>query len=127
MKLVEIKSLDLIGENEKGKTFGFETIARSGFIFAERKKDTVSGNHFHQGISHSKNPEILLLTSGKIELNVSSIDGENSQSFILESPKLIEIKPNTLHTVIALTDIQFLEFNSLEEHKADTFYPQSNA
>tara|TARA_B100000780_G_C21123893_1_gene455568 strand:+ start:2114 stop:2485 length:372 start_codon:yes stop_codon:yes gene_type:complete len=122
MNLVEIKPLDLIGENEKGRTFGFETLARTGFIFAERKKGSVNGNHYHKGISEGKNPEILLLTSGKIELEVKEVNGNESQKHILDAPLLLEFKPFTIHTVTALTDIQFLEFNSIEEHKADTFY-----
>jgi hypothetical protein len=31
--------------------------------------------------------------------------------------------PNVLHTLKAETDLIFLEFNSLKEHKSDTYYP----
>jgi hypothetical protein len=124
MNYIEIQELDLIGENNKGATYGFETYARTGFIWAERKAGTVSGNHFHKGISDTKNPEVLLLTQGEAEIDGRLESGEEVFRQVVKAPVIVKVYPNVIHTVSAITDIQFLEFNSLAEHKADTFYPE---
>ncbi len=126
MNYIEIQELDLIGKNDNGATYGFETYARAGFIWAERKAGTVSGNHFHKGISDTKNPEVLLLTQGKAEVDGRLESGEEVFREVVKAPVIVKVYPNVIHTVSAITDIQFLEFNSLEEHKADTFYPDND-
>jgi len=122
MGYIEIKELTLIGESEAGSTFGFETLARAGFIFAQRKEGTISGNHYHKGLSKSKNPEILLLTAGEAEIDGHLNNGEEVFRQIVKAPVIIKIYPKVIHRIRAITSIQFLEFNSIEEHKADTFY-----
>jgi len=126
MAYIEIEELDLLGKNDNGATWSFETLTRSGFIWAERKAGSMSGNHFHKGISDSKNPEILLLTKGQAELSGQLQNGEEVFREKLEGPILVKIYPNVIHTIVAITDIQFLEFNSIAEHKADTFYPAND-
>lgn len=126
MNYIEIQELNLVGQNENGATYGFETFARNGFIYAERKAGTVSGNHFHKGISETKNPEVLLLTKGEAEVVGRLISDEEVFCKVVKAPVIIKVYPYVIHTLSAITDIQFLEFNSLEEHKADTFYPDND-
>ncbi len=124
MKTIEVENITRISGNEQASTHTFTTVSRSGFILASRAKGTVSGNHYHEGESASKNPEILLLTQGRVQLEGKLLAGEQVFNQELEAPVLVRIYPKVIHTLTALTDIQFLEFNSLEEHKSDTLYPK---
>tara|TARA_R110002050_G_scaffold110427_4_gene222645 strand:+ start:3441 stop:3809 length:369 start_codon:yes stop_codon:yes gene_type:complete len=119
-ELVELKELS---SNENGSTHEFAAIQSEGYLLATRKAGTLSGNHYHKGQSLAKNPESLLLVQGKVKLSVKSLDTDEHEEQVIEAPILIRIKPKVIHTLEALTDIIFLEFNSLEEHKTDTYYP----
>jgi dTDP-4-dehydrorhamnose 3,5-epimerase-like enzyme len=88
-----------------------------------RKQGSISGNHWHKGVSAAKNPESLLLISGSISLVFKHMETGEEEEIKTEGPKLIKIMPNVLHTLKAETDLIFLEFNSLKEHKSDTYYP----
>jgi D-lyxose ketol-isomerase len=48
------------------------------------------------------------------------------QEILLEAPVQVQIFPNVYHSFTALTDCQFIEFNSIEDHKKDTYYPQES-
>lgn len=125
MKQVEIKELDLLGEQEGNATYSTEINSYSkGRILAYRAKDSVSGNHWHEGKSAAKNPEILLVLKGNLKLEWTTeleADYENSQ--LLKAPVLIKIYPMVKHRITALEDLIFLEHNSIQEHREDTYYP----
>ena len=121
---IKITPLHLIGENERGATFDFSTRKTGDFLFASRNAGSISGNHYHKGLSSSKNPEILLLTSGEAVLFAQTLDGKEAFEETLKAPVKVEIGTYIIHTIKATTDISFVEFNSLEEHKKDTFYPK---
>jgi dTDP-4-dehydrorhamnose 3,5-epimerase-like enzyme len=118
-ELVELKELS---NNENGSTHEFAAIQSEGYLLATRKAGTLSGNHYHKGQSLAKNPESLLLVQGKVKLNVKSLDTGDNELRVIDAPIIIRIKPSVIHTLEALTDIIFIEFNSLEEHKSDTYY-----
>lgn len=115
--------LQLLGNDERGSSYAFHTRKTDGFLLATRTKGAVSGNHWHEGKSSTKNPEILLLVSGKMLLEITDLETQHQYSETIEGPKLVEIDAMALHTLTSLEDCTFLEFNSLEEHKADTKYP----
>lgn len=120
---VTIQVLNKLGENDSGATFTLETRPTSGYIFAQRKAGSKSGNHYHEGVSATKDPEIILLTNGEVHLYAKNLlDGEEMEKTV-NAPARIEIGKNILHTLTAISDITFLEFNSIEEHKNDTKYP----
>jgi dTDP-4-dehydrorhamnose 3,5-epimerase-like enzyme len=119
-ELVELKELS---NNENGSTHEFAAIQSEGYLLATRKAGTLSGNHYHKGQSLAKNPESLLLVQGKVKLSVKSLDTGDNELRVIDAPIIIRIKPRVIHTLEALTDIIFLEFNSLDEHKTDTYYP----
>lgn len=125
MELVKITRLDLVSENDMAQTWEFTTRSPSkGRILAFRKKGTVSGNHWHKGSCPAKDPEELLMVSGKIKLSLKPFqEKEIQEEHLLEAPILIHIPKNVYHRVEALTDISFLESNSIEEHASDTYYP----
>lgn len=81
------------------------------------------GNHWHKGVSSTKNPEVLLFISGRMTMWVSDVDGGNKEEVDLRAPLKLKIYPHVLHSFKAETDCVFLEFNSLDEHVADTYYP----
>lgn len=54
---------------------------------------------------------------------ISDINGNNEERVELEAPLKLKMYPLVLHRFEALTDVVFLEFNSLDEHEADTKYP----
>gem|GEM_PF-4946746 len=67
-----------------------------------------------------------MLISGSVKLSFQHIETGEKAELSLDAPRLIKIYPQVLHTLEAQTDIIFLEFNSLEEHKADTHYPSKD-
>lgn len=123
MEKVKITEISLLGENERGATYELFTRSTKGFLLAYRKAGSISGNHWHQGKSKTKNPEILLLLSGKINLYCKDLETREEKSYELEAPIKAEIFANVLHTVTAITNCSFLEFNSLKEHKEDCKFP----
>lgn len=124
MELVKITPLGLIGENEKGSTLEFKSSSPSkGRILVFRKKGSISGNHWHKGLSPAKDPEELLLISGQIRLSVKAAETTQAlEERVVSGPSLIHIPKNVYHRVEALSDVSFLESNSMEEHASDTFY-----
>lgn len=119
-----IEPLNKFSENEKGSTFTFEDRPTSSFLFATRKQGAQFGNHWHEGVSSTKDPELLLFISGEMEMWVSDTNGQNEERVNLKAPLKLKIYPHVLHRFEAVTDCIFLEFNSLDEHVADTKYPQ---
>lgn len=121
--MYEIHEIRHLSSNESGSTYAMASIKSEGYLLASRKAGSISGNHWHTGKSAAKNPESLLLISGSVRLNFQHIETGEKAEIIVEAPRLIKIYPQVLHTLEAQTDIIFFEFNSLEEHKADTQYP----
>jgi dTDP-4-dehydrorhamnose 3,5-epimerase-like enzyme len=84
----------------------------------------VRGRHYHKGISITKNPEILIVLSGKVIVNWRGLNETTVNSQFVPGPARIEIPAYTWHEFVAETECTFLELNSLSEHKADTFYEE---
>lgn len=115
--------LILIGENAIGKTLELLNTSSNKLILAYRKVGSVSGNHYHTGSEERKNPEVLCLISGEVEVELEHLPTGTKERFAASAPCKLQIFPNTLHRLLAVTDIIFLEMNSLEEHQRDTRYP----
>ena len=121
--MYELQEISHLSSNENGSTYALDAIKSEGYLLASRKAGSISGNHWHEGKSAAKNPESLLLISGSVKLNFKQIKTGESKARSVKAPQVIKIYPQVLHTLEAQTDIVFLEFNSLDEHKADTHYP----
>jgi hypothetical protein len=126
MDKIRITKPEHLSTNERGSTYQIFTRATEGFMLAFRKAGSVSGNHWHEGNSRGKNPEILLLVNGEAEIYARDLETAEELAEKLKAPALVEIDAGVLHKLNAITDCSFLEFNSLEEHKQDTLYPDSN-
>lgn len=121
--LATCEPLHLIGENDFGQTLELLNTISNKLLLAYRKAGSVSGNHYHTGNEDSKNPEILYLIAGEVQLELEHLPTGLKEGFPASAPCKVQIYPNTLHRLLAKTDIIFLEMNSLEEHQRDTLYP----
>lgn len=119
MKIIPI---NIKGQDERGYTAEYQHPRAGQQLIVHRKAGTVSGRHYHKGVSATKNPEIFLLLNGSCTLNWRHIDQEELHTQQLVAPIQLEIAPLEWHEVIATTDCTFLELNSIEEHQSDTFY-----
>lgn len=109
------------GSDERGYTAEFEQNRTGTHLIVYRKADTVSGRHYHKGLSDTKNPEILILLSGTCTFNWKHIDDKEVQTAVYEAPMHFKIPPMIWHELIPVTDCTFMEMNSIAEHAADTF------
>lgn len=119
--LITVSALEKVGNNERGYTYEYFHERYGRHLICFRKAGSVSGRHYHKGISLTKNPEVLILCSGIVTLNWCNINTENMNTQTVEAPAKIEIQPYVWHEIIAMTDCTFIELNSLSEHSADTF------
>ncbi len=120
--LIKLEKIPPLREDERGNAYGFEIRPSGCPVVINRKAGTVSGNHYHKGITKSKSPEIFYLAKGKIKLTVRNIETDKEEIHEVEENTKIEIPPKIHHSVLALTDIVFIEFNiEKEDFKSDTF------
>lgn len=119
--MITITPLDKIGEDERGYTYEYFHERYGRHLICFRKAGSVSGRHYHKGLSLTKNPEIIVLLHGVMTLNYRNVNDTAIQSMQIEGPLKIEIPPYIWHEFINVSDCSFLELNSLSEHQADTF------
>ena len=120
---VEVYPLETVGNNDKGQTLALPQMIRDrGMLSAFRYAGSINGKHFHKGLRPEKDPEILILLSGTAELFFQNLLTDQSETQHLSSPSAIHIYPWIWHELKAITDIQFVELNSLKAHEHDTFY-----
>ncbi|MCB0739017.1 MAG: hypothetical protein KDC92_16025 [Bacteroidetes bacterium] len=122
MEGVLIAELDLIGKKDTGSTYFFNTDGMTTGMIGYRTANSVSGRHYHKGLSQTKNPETFLLITGTIKLRCINTQTNQDQTWTVAAPKKVQFSPLIWHEVEALTDISFIELNSLQEHIDDTFY-----
>ncbi|MDP3741954.1 MAG: hypothetical protein Q8R15_01430 [Candidatus Micrarchaeota archaeon] len=120
IQIVRVTPLKTVSEDERGSNVALSIRPTTDLLLIKRKKGTVSGEHFHEGKSPEKNPETHILVSGEIELYCKDLKTGETFREVICAPALIEIFANVWHKVTALTDITFLELNSIEQHKLDT-------
>lgn len=116
--LIEITKINPIKDDPRGLAFGFELQNKSYFIVLNRKKETVSGSHYHKGKTKSKNPETFFLAKGIIKVILKDIKTGDSETVEITENNILKIPPLIYHEVHTLTDIILIEFN---EEKSD-FY-----
>lgn len=119
--MITITPLDKVGSNEQGYTYEYFHERYGRHLIGFRKAGSVSGRHYHKGLSLTKNPEILILASGTAQLNWRKVNDNVTEQVFVEAPVKIEIPAYIWHELLALTDCTFIELNSLSEHQADTF------
>ncbi len=121
--MIEVNILPKIAEDERGPTHYFDTDRSTQFVCGFRKAGSVSARHYHKGLSVGKNPEVLVLFQGEITINwfdVRNPEIKGSQKVV--APALVTVYPYAWHEVLADTDMIFLEQNTLEDGRSDTFW-----
>ena len=118
---VLVSTIDLKAIDERGALHYFSTDRTGEFLLVYRKTGTISGQHYHKGKSPGKNPEEMLLLQGSILMNWKNLETNESDTITIEAPSRVIIEANVWHEVKALTDIIFIELNSLVEGSEDTY------
>jgi hypothetical protein len=113
---IEVKAVD-----ERGALHYFSTDRTGEFLLVYRKAGTFSGQHYHKGISAGKNPEDMLLVQGSANLHWKDLKTNKEETVELIAPVRVLIQANVWHELIAVTDIVFVELNSLAEGSEDTY------
>ena len=118
-----IKATQIIpaGNDERGFSAEFQQERTGTQLIIFRKAGTISGRHYHKGLSATKDPEILLLLSGTCTFNWKHINDTEVLTAEYTGPVKFEIPPYIWHELIPVTDCTFIEQNSIAEHAADTF------
>lgn len=118
--LVKIKPFNVLGNDPKGITASFSLPRKQAdFIFIQRNAGSISGHTYHEGKNEGTNPKTFILTSGEIEFSYREVSTLQKKTIKVIAPSLIEVKPNVVHSVYALTDITIFECNSISNIQED--------
>ena len=118
---VSVSKIDVKAMDERGALHYFNTNRTGEFLLVYRKAGTISGQHYHKGKSAGKNPEEMLLVQGAIQMEWKNLLTEEKGTLTIEAPSRVIIEANVWHEVKAMTDIIYLELNSLAEGSEDTY------
>jgi len=118
---IQISAIEVKAVDERGALHFFSTDRTGEFLLVYRNAGTISGQHYHNGISKGKNPEEMLLVQGEITLNWKDIQTQDIGTMNIKAPSRVIIPANIWHEVKALTDIVFIELNSLKDGSEDTY------
>ena len=118
---IEITKIDLKAVDERGALHYFSTDRSGEFLLVYRNKGTVSGQHYHKGISANKNPEDMLLVQGSLLLQWKEIEGTENGEVEVIAPARVLIPAGIWHQTTAQTDIVFIQLNSLADGSEDTY------
>ncbi len=118
---VNVSKINVKAIDERGALHYFSTERSGEYLLVYRKKDSISGQHYHKGKSPGKNPEEMILVQGSLKLQWKNMLTHEQGSIMVEAPSRVTIEANVWHEVQALTDIIFIELNSLAEGSEDTF------
>jgi dTDP-4-dehydrorhamnose 3,5-epimerase-like enzyme len=118
---VIITPIDLKAADERGALHYFSTERTGEFLLVYRNAGSVSGQHYHKGESKGKNPEDMLLVQGSANLHWKDLNTNKEETVELVAPLRVLIQANVWHELIAITDIVFVELNSLADGSEDTY------
>ncbi len=118
---VTITPIDLKAADARGALHYFSTERTGEFLLVYRNAGSVSGQHYHKGSSAGKNPEDMLLVQGSATLHWKDLNSNQEETVELIAPVRVFIQPNVWHALTAITDIVFVELNSLADGSEDTY------
>lgn len=122
MKGVIISPIEPAGKDTRGPTFEWVKGRNTRQItFCERATGTVSGNHYHRGDDASKNPERVIILSGRVRL--IACNGAECIDELVDPWSEITIAPLIAHSYIPADPAIFAEQRSTLFHstRADTY------
>ena len=117
---VQVHPIDIKAIDERGALHYFDTERTGEFLLVYRNAGTVSGQHYHKGISVGKNPEDMLIVQGKAKLHWKDLVTNEENTIELIAPIRVKISASVWHELYAITDIVFIELNSLSDGSEDT-------
>lgn len=117
---VQILPIDVKAVDERGALHFFSTDRTGEFLLVYRNAGSISGQHYHTGITAGKNPEDMLLVQGKASLHWINLETKASDTVELIAPIRVKIAAHIWHELTAITNIVFIELNSLSDGSADT-------
>jgi dTDP-4-dehydrorhamnose 3,5-epimerase-like enzyme len=117
-----ITQLEFVSKDDRGYVAEYVQNRTGNHLLVYTKAGIIRGKHYHKGVSASKDPEIIILISGTCVFSWRHIESEEVLSQTVQAPARIEIPVLIWHELRAETDCALIEFNSQEEHQADTFY-----
>ena len=118
---ITISPINLKAADERGALHYFSTDRTGEFLLVYRNAGSISGQHYHKGNSAGKNPEDMLLVQGTASLHCRDLNTNEDKTFELVAPTRVLIQANVWHELTAITDIVFVELNSLVEGSEDTY------
>ena len=118
---VTISPIELKAADNRGSLHYFNTDRTGEFLLVYRNAGSVSGQHYHKGLSNGKNPEDMLLVKGSATLHWMDLITNQTEMVELSAPVRVLIQANVWHELTAITDIVFIELNSLVEGSEDTY------
>jgi dTDP-4-dehydrorhamnose 3,5-epimerase-like enzyme len=118
---VKIFPINLKASDERGALHYFSTDRTGEFLLVYRNAGSVSGQHYHKGNSGGKNPEDMLLVQGKANLHWKDLKTNQEETVEIVAPSRVFIQANVWHELTAITDIVFVELNSLADGSEDTY------
>src|SRR6185437_12131171 len=101
---MQITPLTISGSDERGFTSEYLHERTGNQLIVFRKAGTISGRHYHKGISATKNPEVFIILNGTAIVNWRNINDTAILSATVTGPVKLEIYPYTWHELIAETD-----------------------
>ncbi|WP_109699151.1 cupin domain-containing protein [Chitinophaga deserti] len=116
----DIQPMTLAGEDDRGRNYQWECFRTGTFILCYRNAGSSSGQHYHEGKSDYKNPEIMYLLSGTAELHWCPLNESEIRMDIVKAPARVEIPVNIWHQLIAVTDCSFMELNTMDDVMIDS-------
>jgi hypothetical protein len=113
-------------KNARGKrTWEYKMSNGSQISFYSRLKGEKLGNHFHKGKNPSKNPEIIIFTSGIVQLKLIYLSGKQKTIIInaTKSPQKLLLSPYILHLFEVKTNCTYVEYKPtwFNKKSLDTF------
>ncbi|SHM71797.1 hypothetical protein SAMN05444266_11097 [Chitinophaga jiangningensis] len=118
--MITVTPISLHGEDERGSNYLWNCQRTGDFMLCYRNAGSSGGQHYHEGHSANKNPEILLLFSGKAELHWCPLDGNEIIVTEISAPVRVEIPAMIWHQMIAITDCCYIELNSVDDVRKDS-------
>jgi dTDP-4-dehydrorhamnose 3,5-epimerase-like enzyme len=117
---IQVQIIDVKAVDERGALHYFSTDRTGEFLLIYRNAGSISGQHYHKGISAGKNPEDMLLLQGKAKLHWKDLVTKEEKTIELTAPIRVKIPANIWHELTAVTDIVYIELNSLSDGSEDT-------
>ena len=120
MDWVEIIKLDLVKKSIKWNIFEFENRNVDRMLLIERKKWTISGNHYHTWKVKTKNPEIFIILNWEVEIHFINIKTKEEFKEKYIEPMMFKVNSYIIHKITALTNILLIDMNSFDDDNKDT-------